>query len=318
MPARVRRTASETARTASLWPISRQAQLLLHAQQLLRLALQEAARGDAGPGADHVGDVVRADLLLDHRALGGLLLGLGGFLQVPLQGRDLAVEELGGGVEVAVALGPLGLAAQLVEPLLQLTDAVEGLLLLLPAGGETAQLLLLVGEVAAQLLQALLGGRVGLLVERQLLHAQPVDDPLQLVDLDGRGVDLHPQPGRGLVDEVDGLVGQEARGDVPVGEGRGGDERAVRDDHLVVGLVPALEATQDRDGVLDGRLGDQHLLEAPLQRRVLLDPLAVLVQGGGADHAQFAAGEHGLEHVSGVHGRIPMRRPRRRRCAARR
>ena len=45
----------------------------------------------------------------------------------------------------------------------------------------------------------------------------------------------------------------------------------------------------------------QHLLEAALQRRVLLDVLAVLVQRGRADHAQLAAGQHRLEHVAGVH-----------------
>ena len=33
---------------------------------------------------------------------------------------------------------------------------------------------------------------------------------LHLVDLDGAGVDLHPQPGSGLVNQVDGLIGQEA------------------------------------------------------------------------------------------------------------
>ena len=230
MPARVRRTASDTARTASRLADQPPAQLLLHAQQLLRLALQQPAGRDAGPGGDHVGDVVGADLLLDHGVLGGLLLGLGGLLQLPLQVGDLAVQQLGGGVEVAVALGAFGLAAQLVELLLQLTDAVEALLLLLPAGGEAAQLLLLVGEVAAQLLQALAWRPASVsLLERQLLHPQPVDGALELVDLDGRGVDLHPEPGGGLVDEVDGLVGQEAGGDVPVGEGRGGDQRAVGD-----------------------------------------------------------------------------------------
>jgi hypothetical protein len=31
----------------------------------------------------------------------------------------------------------------------------------------------------------------------------------ELVDLDRPRVDLHPQPGRGLVDQVDRLVGQE-------------------------------------------------------------------------------------------------------------
>ena len=69
----------------------------------------------------------------------------------------------------------------------------------------------------------------------------------------------------------------------------------------MVRLVATLEPAQDADGVLDGRLADQHLLEAPLERRVLLDVLAVLVERGRADHAQLTAGEHRLEHVAGVH-----------------
>ena len=42
-------------------------------------------------------------------------------------------------------------------------------------------------------------------------------------------------------------------------------------------------------------------LEAALERGVLLDVLAVLVERRGADHAQLAAREHRLEHVAGVH-----------------
>ena len=34
---------------------------------------------------------------------------------------------------------------------------------------------------------------------------------------------------------------------------------------------------------------------------ILLDPLPVLVQGGGADHPQLAAGQHRLQHVARVH-----------------
>jgi hypothetical protein len=44
------------------------------------------------------------------------------------------------------------------------------------------------------------------------------------------------------------------------------------------------------------------------KRRVLLDVLAVLVECGGADHAQLAAREHRLEHVARVHG--PLGLPR--------
>ena len=44
-----------------------------------------------------------------------------------------------------------------------------------------------------------------------------------------------------------------------------------------------------------------HLLEAALEGRVFFDVLAVLVERGGADHAQLATSEHRLDHVAGVH-----------------
>ena len=83
-------------------------------------------------------------------------------------------------------------------------------------------------------------------------------------------------------------------------DGRG-DERGVLDPDLVVLLVPFAQAAQDRDGVLDPRLADEDGLEAPLEGGVLLDVLAVLVEGRRADGVQLAAGEHRLEHVRGVH-----------------
>ena len=66
-------------------------------------------------------------------------------------------------------------------------------------------------------------------------------------------------------------------------------------------FVAVLQAAQDGDGVFDGRLGNQHGLEAALERRVLFDVLAVFVERGGADGAQLAAGQRRLEHVGGVH-----------------
>ena len=54
-------------------------------------------------------------------------------------------------------------------------------------------------------------------------------------------------------------------------------------------------------------LADEHLLEAALERRVLLDPLAVLVEGGRADHPQLTAGQHRLEHVARVHRGVAAR-----------
>ena len=69
-------------------------------------------------------------------------------------------------------------------------------------------------------------------------------------------------------------------------------------------LVPVAQAVQDLDRVLHGRLGHQDRLEAALERGVLLDVLAVLVDRGGADDVQLAAGEGGLEHVARAHGAL--------------
>ena len=46
--------------------------------------------------------------------------------------------------------------------------------------------------------------------------------------------------------------------------------------------------------VLDGGLLHDHGLEAALQGGVLLDVLAVLTEGGGADDLDLPAGEGGL------------------------
>ena len=117
----------------------------------------------------------------------------------------------------------------------------------------------------------------------------------------GLRVHLHADARRGLVDEVDRLVGQLPVADVAVRQRRGGDDRGIRDLDLVMHRVALLEAAQDRDRVLDRRLVDEHLLEAALERRVLLDVLAVLVERRRADAVQLAARERGLQHVAGVH-----------------
>ncbi len=279
------------------------AQLVLHAQQLGRLALEHPARRNAGPRRHHVGDVVGSDLLLEHDVLAGLGLRHRR-VELLLDLGDAAVAQLGGLLQVAVALGAVGLAAQRLELLPELADHIDGALLVLPAGGQFGEVFLLVGQFGAQLLQPFLGCVVLLLGQRHLLDLEATHQPLDLVDLDGPRVDLHAQPRRRLVDQIDGLVGQKSCGDVAVGQRGRGHQRGVCDADAVVHLVAFLEAAQDADGVLDRRLTDEDLLEAPLQRGVLLDVLAVLVEGGGADQPQLAAGKHRLDHVARVHRRL--------------
>ena len=88
--------------------------------------------------------------------------------------------------------------------------------------------------------------------------------------------------------------------DVAVGERRGGSERLVGDLAAVMRLVAVAQAAQDLDRVVDRRLLDADLLEAPLERGVALEVLAVLVERRRADRLQLAARERRLEDRSGV------------------
>ena len=97
------------------------------------------------------------------------------------------------------------------------------------------------------------------------------------------------------------LSGKKAVGDVAVAQRRRRDQRGVLDAHAVVHFVLLVQPAQDRDRVLDARLIDEHRLEAPFERRILLDVLAVLVERRRADHVQFAARQHRLEQIAGVH-----------------
>ena len=162
--------------------------------------------------------------------------------------------------------------------------------------GELVAPLLGLGELALERLAHLRG----LLGHRRELDLELAHAAVGLVELERRGVDLHPQARGRLVHEVDRLVREEAVRDVAIREHGGGDERGVADAHAVVRLVALLEAAQDRDRVRHGGLADEDRLEAPLERRVLLDVLSVLVERRRADRAKLAAREHRLQEVGRV------------------
>ena len=130
--------------------------------------------------------------------------------------------------------------------------------------------------------------------------------PVEPVELLGLGVDLHADARRRLVDQVDRLVGELPIRDVAVRERGRGHDRGIGDLDLVVDRIALLQAAQDRDRVLDRGLVDQHRLETTLERGVLLDVLAILVERGRADAVQLAARERGLQHVARVHGALGL------------
>ena len=62
----------------------------------------------------------------------------------------------------------------------------------------------------------------------------------------------------------------------------------------MVRLIVRGDPLYDPHTVLKGGLLHHHGLEAPLQGGVLFDVLAVLVEGGGADHLKLTPAQGGL------------------------
>ena len=244
-----------------------------------RVLERRAAAADGARHGAH-GLVLADDALVQHalaaQELGGLGLGEVGDRHardggdhvgdgVGVDGHHVLVEALVPGV---LELAPLG-----HELLLAVTE-LGGLLELLGIGR-----LLLVGSDAGQLL-------------------------VDLGDLGRQHHVVHARAGARLVDDVDGLVRQEAVLDVAVGQRDGGLERGVGVVHVVVLLVTILQAMDDGQRVGDAGLVDVHRLEAALERGVLLDVLAVLVGRRGADDLDLAARQGRLEDAGGVDGAL--------------
>ena len=127
------------------------------------------------------------------------------------------------------------------------------------------------------------------------------DPPVELVELGGLALYFHLEAACRLVDEVDGLIGEKARGDVAVREHGRGDESLVLYAHPVVNLVALLQAAEDGHGVFNTRLAGEHRLESPLEGSVFLDVLAILIECRRTDGAELSTGKRGLQQVGGVH-----------------
>ena len=134
-----------------------------------------------------------------------------------------------------------------------------------------------------------------------LLGLDLLDLGLEPLDLRRAGHGADARARAGFVHDVNGLVRQEAVGDVTIRELDRGFDGLVGELGLVMVLVFRAEALEDQNGLVDGGSFDLDRLEAPFQSRVFLDVLAVLVERGGADALQFAAAEGGLDDVRGVH-----------------
>ena len=174
-----------------------------------------------GPAADDLGDVFLVDFLLEHprwpccMLAQPRLLVLDLLLELPAAGRIAARTPWRSRRHAARARSRCRTCS---SSSFSLRPALDRLLFLLPVRRQAVLVLLEVGQLLLELLQPLLRRLVRLLAQRLALDLELHDAALDLVELGRHRVDLHAQARGGLVDQVDRLVGQEAVGDVAIGE----------------------------------------------------------------------------------------------------
>ncbi len=71
-------------------------------------------------------------------------------------------------------------------------------------------------------------------------------------------------------------------------------------------LILLLEAAQDRNCILNGRLGDEHRLEATGESRILLHMLAILIKCRRADAVKLTASQRWLQKVRRIHRAVRL------------
>ena len=175
-------------------------QALLHVHELLDLALHQARDRDPRPLGDDLRDVLGVDDILEisgptHTVVAcGVVLCFGGRRQLLLELGDRPVLELGRASEVGLALGALEVDLGLLEALLDLGHGTDRLLLALPLGVHPVRALALLGERALELLAPRHRAGIIVVAQRLELDLELHDVPVDLVDLDWLGVDLHPDP----------------------------------------------------------------------------------------------------------------------------
>ena len=190
-----------------------------------RVLFEHAGDGDAGPLADDGGDVFLVDFFFQHAGDAGVAaLRSVQLLELFFELGHFVVLDFGDAIELALAGLLFGFEAEGFNFLFQFADAADGFALFGPARAKGSDLFGKRGGVALDDLAALDAVGVGFALEGFAFDFERGFLALELIDLSGHGADLDGERGGGFVDEVDGLVGEEAVADVAMRERGGGND----------------------------------------------------------------------------------------------
>mmetsp|Transcript_56575 Transcript_56575/g.126379 ORF Transcript_56575/g.126379 Transcript_56575/m.126379 type:complete len:308 (-) Transcript_56575:363-1286(-) len=202
--------------------------------------------------------------------------------------------------EIAIPLSDRKLSPCLLQPDAGAVSLLQRRALLIPLSGPPLSLGLLGMELPLKCPLPQDCSAVRVLPQRLELDLHREHLALQLGDVLRLRLLLHAQPCARLVEQVDGLIGQLALAQVAVRVHHARHERTVGDVHAVVGLVLLPQAAHDGDACLHRWLRHEHRLEAPGERRVLLDQ-AVLGKRCCPHARELAPCQLGLKQVGSIH-----------------
>src|SRR2546422_3328489 len=81
---------------------------------------------------------------------------------------------------------------------------------------------------------------------------------------------------------------------------RCGDESRILDAHTVMDFVTLFQSAKNGDGRFNTWLGDKDRLEAALEGGIFFDVLAIFIESGSADGAQFSTSELRLHNIRSI------------------
>ena len=280
---------------------------LVHVQQFLPFAFHELGYRDTGPAGHDPGDLLIGDTVMQEvRFPFGLFSEFLLLFQFLLELGQTAILEFCRLVEVVFHLGCFDFGIDLFDLFPERTHLGNGVLFIFPLGLHAAELFPELCQFPAQVGKVFHGELVSFLLQGGFFDLQLHDPAVEFVHLGRHGIQLGTDHGTGFIHQVDGLIGQEPVGDIPMGQHCRGNERLILDLDAMEYFIAFLQTTQNGDGILHSGLIHHDRLEPTFQSGILFDVLTVLVEGGGADAVQFTTGQHGLEEVACVHGALGL------------
>ena len=261
-------------------------------QQLLPLTLYQARHGNTGPALYNFRDFLFGDSVGQNAAFPGGS-GFGFFrLQLFLKRRQLTEFQLGSFLQFVILLCCFDLSIQILQLFTQLLYIRNGLLFIFPLRFHGIEAIPLFRQLLLQLRKTALGKRILFFLQCRLFNLHLDDLTGDCIQLCRHRVHLRADLGTGLIDQVNGLIRQEAVGDIAVRQGGSSNDGRIRDLHTMKDFIAFLQTSEDCDGVFHRRLIDQHRLETPFQCRILFNILPVFIQCCSANAVQFATGQH--------------------------